>query len=202
MHKILVAGAGDIGSSDCGTARQHRRLSGHCGRPVTGRLSSDPAAHRLDTLELSVTDPERLQAAMKGRFAVISAAPYSVTAVIAEAAHRAGIHYLDLTEDVRTTQTVEGVGAHGDPRPDPANVVSLPASFPSSGWIWRGALKTLDTLRLRVGALPQFPSNALGYRPDLEHVQGVINECCPALRGDRPRSSGGRATLEELEHSR
>ena len=41
-----------------------------------------------------------LRRILKGKYAVLSAAPYHATRLIAEAAKAAGAHYLDLTEDV------------------------------------------------------------------------------------------------------
>ena len=43
---------------------------------------------------------------LSGKFAVLSAAPYHATRLIAEAAKSGGAHYLDLTEDFASTRAV------------------------------------------------------------------------------------------------
>ena len=44
--------------------------------------------------------------ALAGKFAVLSAVPFSFTSHVAEGAVAAGVHYFDLTEDVETTRHV------------------------------------------------------------------------------------------------
>ena len=48
---------------------------------------------------------------LSGKFAVLSAAPYHATRLIAEAAKSGGAHYLDLTEDVASTRAVKQLSA-------------------------------------------------------------------------------------------
>ena len=45
----------------------------------------------------------------------MSCVPYDLTLLVAEAAHAAGVHYFDLTEDVRTTNRVLEL-ASSDPK--------------------------------------------------------------------------------------
>jgi saccharopine dehydrogenase-like NADP-dependent oxidoreductase len=84
------------------------------------------------------------------------------------------VHYLDLTEDVATTRMVKDL-AEG------ASTAFIPQCGLAPGFISivahdiaRG-FDRLDTVRLRVGALPQFPSNALSYNLTWS-TDGVINE--------------------------
>ena len=56
---------------------------------------------------MDITQGDALRDALKGKFAVLSAAPYHATRLIAEAAKAAGAHYLDLTEDVASTRVVK-----------------------------------------------------------------------------------------------
>src|SRR5262245_66532219 len=58
--------------------------------------------------------------------------------------------------------------------PNADSLLALSLSWPST---WRSALEVLDSVRLRVGALPQFPSNALNYNLTWS-TDGVINEYC------------------------
>ena len=47
--------------------------------------------------------------ALAGKFAVLSAVPFSVTRHVADGAAAAGVHYFDLTEDVETTRHVKAL---------------------------------------------------------------------------------------------
>ena len=94
--------------------------------------------------------------------------------MIAQAARIAGVHYLDLTEDVATTRLVKEL-AEG------AATAFVPQCGLAPGFIAIVAhdiarrFDRLDAVRLRVGALPQFPSNALSYNLTWS-TDGVINE--------------------------
>ena len=198
MKNILVAGAGHIGSMIAEllvSTGDYKVTVIDQSADSLARIGKRP---NLDTLALSVTDRTQLVAAMRGRFAVVSAAPYAVTGAIAEAAHAAGIHYLDLTEDVATTRTVKELART-------ATHALIPQCGLAPGFISIVAMdlarrfEKLDTLRMRVGALPQFPSNALGYNLTWS-TAGVINEYiqpCEAIVGGTLLSV---PALEELEH--
>ena len=197
MNNILVIGAGNIGSmiaallADCGD------YAVTVADASATALASVPKAPGIDTLELSVDDSNRLMDAMRGKYAVISAAPYSVTAAIARAAQAVGVHYLDLTEDVRTTQTVKELART-------ATHALIPQCGLAPGFISIVAMdlarrfEKLDTLRLRVGALPQFPSNALGYNLTWS-TAGVINEYCQPCEAIVQGKLTDVPPLEELE---
>lgn len=198
MKNILVAGAGHIGTM----IAELLVSTGDYRVTVVDQSAASLAAiarrPNLDTLTLSVTDHAALVAAMRGRFAVVSAAPYSVTGAIARAAHEAGIHYLDLTEDVATTRIVMELAKTATHALIPQ--CGLAPGFVSIvGMDLARRFEALDTLRLRVGALPQFPSNALGYNLTWS-TAGVINEyiqpCEAIVQGKRYNVPA----LEELEH--
>ncbi len=142
--------------------------------------------------------PRRLRALLSGKFAVLSAAPYHLTFHVAEAAKAAGAHYLDLTEDVASHPQGEGPGhrrrdrLHPPVRPGPRLHLHRrrrPGQATST---------TLHDVRLRVGALPNYPSNALNYNLTWS-TDGVINEYCEpceAIVDGLPRQT---RALEECE---
>lgn len=174
MHKVIIVGAGKIG----GAAALMLANSGDYSVTVTDRSSEQLA--RVDrhaaitTAVLDITDHASLVAALQGNFAVLSAAPFNLTGRIAEAAREAGLHYLDLTEDVATTRKVEEL-ARG------ADTAFIPQCGLAPGFISIVAndlakrFDTLDSVRMRVGALPQYPSNALNYNLTWS-TDGLINE--------------------------
>src|SRR5271165_5487395 len=111
MKDIVVVGAGKIGSMIA-------ELLGGCGDYAVTVI--DRSQQQLDRLETSVPvtkiaadirDGDALRGILKNQYAVLSAAPYHATRLIAEAAKSAGAHYLDLTEDVASTRAVKELAA-------------------------------------------------------------------------------------------
>ena len=82
--------------------------------------------------------------------------------------------------------------------PSSPNAGSLPASCPSSPSTWRSASRSCDSVKLRVGALPQYPSNALNYNLTWT-TDGVINEYCEPCEAIVNGVRREVPPLEELE---
>ena len=107
MRDILLIGAGKIGETIAdmlSMAGDYRVTVADRAMPQLSRLKG---GRNLQTLALDVDDSAALAKALTGRYAVLSAAPYSVTGRIATQARQAGVHYLDLTEDVASTRLVK-----------------------------------------------------------------------------------------------
>src|SRR5579871_4106618 len=197
MRDILLIGAGKIGETIadllCGCGDYQVTVADRS----EIQLQKLPRRPHLKTLVLDVANADALDAALKGRFAVLSAAPYSVTGRIASAARKAQVHYLDLTEDVANTRLVKSL-AEG------AQSALIPQCGLAPGFISIVAqdlarrFERLDSVRMRVGALPQFPSNALNYNLTWS-TDGLVNEYgnpCDAIVDGVLREV---APLEELE---
>ena len=176
MKKIIVVGAGKIGSTIAGMLAD----TGDYHVTVVDRAATQLAAAELpagvEGLELDITAPGALEAALAGAFAVLSAAPFHLTTRIAEAAAATGVHYLDLTEDVVSTRRVKELARSGKSAFIPQcglapGFISIVANDLASRF------DTLESVRMRVGALPQYPSNALNYNLTWS-TDGVINEYC------------------------
>ncbi len=109
-----------------------------------------------------------------GVFAVINAAPYYTSLPLAEAAVKFGVHYLDMTEDVEVTDQLRELG-------DVSTHALIPQCGLAPGVIsiigghMARSFEKLDTLKLRVGALPRHPSNRLGYALTW-NTDGLINQ--------------------------
>jgi saccharopine dehydrogenase-like NADP-dependent oxidoreductase len=176
MKKILVVGAGKIGSMIA-------ELLGSCGDYAVTVMDRSP--QQLDRLETTlpitkiatdIADGEKLRRLLEGQFAVLSAAPYHATRLVAEAAKAVGAHYLDLTEDVASTRIVKQLACD-------AKTAFIPQCGLAPGFITIVAsdlasrFDQLQDVRMRVGALPKFPSNALNYNLTWS-TDGVINEYC------------------------
>jgi saccharopine dehydrogenase-like NADP-dependent oxidoreductase len=175
VKNIALVGGGKIGQviADLLVHSGDYRVTVIDRAPAGLQLAPHPA---LQTLQLDVADTRALTLALKDQFAVLSAAPFHVTGRIAEAAHAAGVHYLDLTEDVANTRRVRMLAAT-------ARSAFIPQCGLAPGFITivghdlAGRFEQLQDVRLRVGALPQYPSNALNYNLTWS-TEGVINEYC------------------------
>jgi saccharopine dehydrogenase-like NADP-dependent oxidoreductase len=197
MRDVLVVGAGNIGEMVAA-------LLSEAGHTVTLADRDGVAmakASRLSgvtAVDLAIEDDQALERALAGKFAVISAAPYHLTGRIAQHAHAAGVHYLDLTEDVANTRKVKELAAT-------ARATLIPQCGLAPGFIsiigadLAGRFDELESLKLRVGALPQFPTNRLSYNLTWS-TEGVINEYiepCEAIVASHPVAV---PALEEVEH--
>jgi saccharopine dehydrogenase-like NADP-dependent oxidoreductase len=72
-------------------------------------MDKERASHLPDTINFiagDVTQPEALAYALTGKDAVIACLPYHLILPVADAAHKAGLHYFDPTEDVATTEAI------------------------------------------------------------------------------------------------
>ena len=198
MHRIAIVGAGKIGS----TIAQLLHRSGDYQVTVIDRaraqLDALEGCDGVATLAVDITSEAALASALGGQFAVLSAAPYHLTTRIAEAAKEAGAHYFDLTEDVASTRVVKALAAG-------AKTAFAPQCGLAPGFITIVAhdlAKDFDDLhevRLRVGALPKFPSNSLGYNLTWS-TDGVINEYCEPCEAIVDGHLRETTAMEEVEH--
>ncbi len=187
MKDIAVIGAGKIGSAIA-------ELLAMSGDYAVTLIDRDQAAldrvvieGEVNRLPLDIAAPEALSRALHGRYAVLSAAPFHLTTQIAANAFAAGAHYLDLTEDVASTRVVRDLARE-------SRSAFIPQCGLAPGFVSIAAhdiaqrFETLDSIRLRVGALPRYPDNALGYNLTWS-TEGVINEyiepCEAIVRGER-----------------
>jgi saccharopine dehydrogenase-like NADP-dependent oxidoreductase len=197
MKNIAIVGAGKIGSM----ISEVLVASGDYSVTVIDRSAAQ--LERLETalpitkVAADIGDAAGLRRILAGRFAVLSAAPYHATRHIAAAAKECGTHYLDLTEDVASTRVVKELAAG-------ANTAFIPQCGLAPGFITIVAsdlasrFDTLDDVRMRVGALPEFPSNALNYNLTWS-TDGVINEYCEPCEAIVNGLLRETQPLEELE---
>jgi saccharopine dehydrogenase-like NADP-dependent oxidoreductase len=130
------------------------------------------------TRAVDASDKAQVREALKGHDAVVCMLPFNYVEGVAEAANELGVHYFDVTEDVETTEKVRAIDASGR-----AKVALVPQCGLAPGYIAIAAYelaKKLDKvhdLTLRVGALPQYPTNQLKYNVTWSPA-GVVNEYC------------------------
>jgi len=185
--QIMVVGAGKIGSAvikmlanaDCCGSRDYQ---------ITVVDANPHAFEKFKDIENVVepfvwkNDSEEsifaLAAKMVGKDAVISACTFTANMAIASAAGIAGISYFDLTEDVECTNFVRKLAEKAKP-----GQIFMPQCGLAPGFIGivgrdlARKFDKVDSLELRVGALPLYPTNMLKYNLTWS-TDGLINEYC------------------------
>jgi len=152
----------------------------------------------LKTIQQDVNDPIALITTLAGHFAVLSSTPFFLTRTIAQSALNAGCHYLDLTEDVDSTNFVRGLAAR-------ATSAFIPQCGLAPGFISivtqdiAKGFDELDAVRMAVGALPLYPSNTLNYNLTWS-TEGVINEYCEPCVCIEDGEITQAPALENLQH--
>jgi saccharopine dehydrogenase-like NADP-dependent oxidoreductase len=199
MHRVLVLGAGKIGSlvacllSESG---DYEVCLGDTSLEAAKRLVEDLGLTRVTPLLLDVRHPDAISAYLTAhRFdAVLSSLPYFCNPIVAGLAREHRLHYFDLTEDIEVTNQVKTLSTDS------------PQAFVPQCGLAPGFISivthdlithfdTVDTVKMRVGALPVHPSNALKYSLTWS-TDGLINEygnICYGIEG------GDKVPLQPLE---
>lgn len=174
MKNILVLGAGKIGQMIALMLARSGDYDVTVADHDTAGLSKLHKHAQISGMVLDVNDATALADALAGKYAVLSALPFQLTIKVAQAAVLAKVHYLDLTEDVAATRFVKDVAKGAD-------TAFIPQCGLAPGFISVVAYdlaKRFDSLtdvKMRVGALPKYPANALKYNLTWS-TDGLINE--------------------------
>jgi len=175
---VVIFGAGKIGRmiahelTRCG---DYRVMVADQDQQILQQVSGLPG---VETVEVDVTSADQLRACLRGQAAVISALPYFLNPMVAEAALDTGADYFDLTEDIATTEAVRDLARRAGP-----HQVFVPQCGLAPGFVSIVAhhltrdFEELDSVQMRVGALPQFPTGKLNYNLTWS-TDGLINEYC------------------------
>jgi len=194
--RVVLAGAGKIGEAIVALLAQ----SGDYDITILDEDRERLRAFERDgfrTLACALGDEGVLAPMLAGHDSVISACPYYLTPLVARAAREARVNYFDLTEDVESTRVVKKL-AEG------AETAFVPQCGLAPGFISIAAhsatlgFETLRDVRMRVGALPIYPSNALKYNLTWS-TDGLINEYCNPCEAIVDGSVREVAALEEIE---
>jgi saccharopine dehydrogenase-like NADP-dependent oxidoreductase len=154
----------------------------------------------VTTLRVDADDAQQLRRAIDDCDIVISALAYYHNVLVASAALAAGVSYFDLTEDVRTTREVRALAERAGPGQVFMPQCGLAPGFVSViGHDLTRHFDRVDALRMRVGALPQFPSNDLKYNLTWS-TDGLINEYCNPCEAIVDGLQREVLPLEGLEH--
>jgi saccharopine dehydrogenase-like NADP-dependent oxidoreductase len=165
--KIAVLGLGKVGTLAASLLRDS-------GFEVTGFDAKARPALPFPTQAADLASPAAVAAALAPFQAVLSCLPYHLNTEVAKAAHRLGLHYFDLTEDVPTTRTIIELSTS-------AKGVMAPQCGLAPGFVGIvGAdlarqFERCRAIRMRVGALPRNPTGLMGYAFNWS-PEGVVNE--------------------------
>ncbi len=174
MIKVMVLGAGKIGSliSDLLAETGDYQI-------FLLDIEQHPEIQLREKIQYDILDAQNLSALeayikKQSVNAVISALPYYCNPDVAALAKKYNLHYFDLTEDVEVTNKNRQLAQD-------AQTAFIPQCGLAPGFISIAAqnlihnFDKLDKVKMRVGALPINPSNALKYSLTWS-TDGLINE--------------------------
>lgn len=167
IKSVLVIGLGKVGLLVATLLQEE-------GYRVTGLDRRVPTGCNFATREGSILDESVLDSSLLDHDAVVTCLPYHLNLPVAQAAHRLGRHYFDLTEDVATTRLIQ------DLAPTAKGVLApqcglAPGFISIVGADLASRFDDIRSIDLRVGALPQHPRGLLGYAFNWS-PEGVVNE--------------------------
>ena len=200
MQRVLLVGAGKIGGTIASFLTRGGDYDVLVADADAASLRRVAEAAGAETVQLSADDPAALKRAASGRGVVVSATSFALNPAIAAVALEAGASYFDLTEDRQTTAAVRHIARRAKP-----GQVFMPQCGLAPGFVSIAAnyltrdFDRLDEVRMRVGALPQFPTNEMKYNLTWS-TDGLINEYgnpCDAVHEGRQIET---LPLEGLEH--
>ncbi|MFI4920138.1 MAG: saccharopine dehydrogenase family protein, partial [Gammaproteobacteria bacterium] len=202
MHRVLVLGAGKIGSLLSGLLAASGDYQISLADTNGKAAESVAAGHKLASIkayQVDASSKDALETHLKAHpaDAVISSLPYFCNPPVAEAARKHGLHYFDLTEDVEVTRAVTRI-AQG------ATTTFAPQCGLAPGFISIAAnelmthFNEIHDVKLRVGALPQNPGNMTKYALTWSS-DGVINEYGNTCYGIVNGKEAALMPLEGLE---
>lgn len=202
MHRVLILGAGKIGSLISvllANSNDYHVFLGdiHVDSPHLMRFVS--RTPNLELVQLDAKDEQGLSAFLQNNpvQTLISSLPYYCNILVANLAKTFNLNYFDLTEDVRTTAMVNELSKD-------ATTAFVPQCGLAPGFISVVAnslmehFPKLDSVKMRVGALPINISNALQYSLTWS-TDGLINEYGNLCNGIVDGEEVALLPLDDLE---
>lgn len=200
---IALIGAGKIGRL---TTRLLKREYPVAVYDIDKEKARECAGPKGDFDRVDTNHPRQLRAALKDKEMVISCCPYFCNENIAAAAREVGTSYCDLSEDVRTGKAIQKIASGAS-----AKFIPHCGLAPGATQIIAQHLVRINhpvtSVSIRVGALPENPTNALKYNLTWS-TDGLINEYgnpCEAiidgkLRTVQPLEGYERVRIGDVEY--
>lgn len=176
MHKVLIFGAGNIGSLVACLLAQTEDYEVYLADIKQPNLDINPPLPNLHLIALDATHADQIKKICQQHNIqiLVSCLSYYHNVLIAQIAKELKLHYFDLTEDVEVAEHIKQLAKT-------ANTVFMPRCGLAPGFINILAndlmqhFERLDTVELRVGNLPININNALRYALSWS-TDGLINE--------------------------
>jgi saccharopine dehydrogenase-like NADP-dependent oxidoreductase len=203
MQNVFILGAGKIGSLIAFLLANSNDYHAYLGdinfdnRPDLDRvLAKTP---NLTKVKISAENTAELRDFLQknGMQAIVSCLPYYFNVEVAKLAKEFNLHYFDLTEDTHTTSAILEIAQQ-------AKSAFVPQCGLAPGFISIVAndimqnFPKLDTVKMRVGALPVNISNSLQYSLTWS-TDGLINEYGNVCNAIENGVEVERLPLEDLE---
>jgi len=204
MHKVCVIGGGKIGTLICFLLTHSKQYHVYLidNQPLNPQLSELTHSPHFSFFSIDANDIDAISDLIKQYDidAIVSSLPFYNNLSIAKLAAIMNRHYFDLTEDVKTTQQVEELSKK-------TRAAFVPQCGLAPGFIsivthsLMTHFPTLDTVKMRVGALPINISNQLEYSLTWS-TDGLINEYgnpCQAIENGKEIELLPLEGLEEIK---
>lgn len=202
MHKVLITGAGKIGSLIAvllaNSNDYHVYLSDiNIDNPYLQRIAAK--THNLELIKLDAQNMDEMRDYLRNNKVetIVSSLPFFCNILIAQLAQEFNLNYFDLTEDTHVTSKVTEISKQ-------AKGAFVPQCGLAPGFISIVAnnvmqhFSALDTVKMRVGALPVNVSNALQYSLTWS-TDGLINEYGNLCNGIENHKEISLLPLDDLE---
>ncbi len=176
MHRVIILGSGNIGFTVALLLKQSGDYDVTVVARDKKRLAYLTAQTGANVLQYNLEKEKNYVDILKGFDSVISALPFYLNTKVAKSALKAGINYFDFTEDVKTTNSIKKIAQKAKPYQ-----VFIPQCGLAPGFISILAysltkqFEQVHSIKMRVGALPQNPSNKILYNLTWS-TDGLINE--------------------------
>jgi len=198
MKNIAVIGSGKIGSVVANLLAENERYHVIVVDKEFKKNTREEIGDKsgIDFVELDINDEVSLEKFVTQYLpeALVSCLPYHLNKNVALCARRFNLHYFDLTEDVAVTNSVRKIAEGAESAFVPQCGVA-PGFINIAGHTLAQEFDEIDTIKMRVGALPLAPNNILKYSLTWSS-DGLINQygnACPAIR------NGNFEMLQPLE---
>ena len=181
--RIVVLGLGRIGGAIAQLLNADKR---YC--VVGADINSQTLVQYANQFKAVQIKDNNFESLLKGQDAVISALSFNENPQVAQTALDQGCSYFDLTEDVQCTEQIKTIAQKAA-----IGQVFMPQCGLAPGFVgilaysFRQYFDQMDSLKLRVGALPEYPSNRMMYNLTWS-TEGLINEYanpCEAIKNHK-----------------
>ena len=201
INKVLILGAGKIGSSIAKLLSKEEDYKVSIADISGEELKRLEANFPVETYNFDLTkNSALLKDLISKNEVVVSALSFYMNENIARICLEFGASYFDLTEDVQTTKFIQDIA-----KSCKKGQIFMPQCGLAPGFVGivgndlACRLDSVDTLLMRVGALPMYPTNMLKYNLTWS-TDGLINEYCNPCEAIHDSQIIDVLPLEGLEH--